>query len=204
MNPWKRYVGQQDLPLCDKGEEQLEELRREFSYPKVEMVYTSPLVRCVRTAEILYPDTFTEKMDGLMDMNLGQFEGKSFEELRDNEAFSAWLKNSFENTPPDGEETAAFTERIVEAIRAIFIRMMEERTTNVAVVTHGGVIMTLLAAIGVPHMPLHEWAVNNGCGFTLLMTPHMWMRDGVAEVFEHLPSPPMHDDMGVYGLYFNE
>ena len=202
--PGKRYVGQSDLPLCDKGAEELEQLRREFSYPKVEMVYTSPLQRCVQTADILYPDVYTEQVEGLMDMNLGRFEGKTFDELRDDEAFTAWLKNSFENTPPGGEETGAFQQRVACALRDIFEQMMHRKMTNIAVITHGGVIMTLLAAMGMPKMPLHQWAVGNGCGYTLLLTPQMWMRDGMVEVFAHLPQPAMDDDMGVYGLYFNE
>ncbi len=202
--PGKRYVGQADIPLCDKGIEALNEMYRDFTYPPAEVVFTSPLKRCVQTAEIFYPDTLTEKLDGLMDMNLGEFEGKSFEELRENEDFSLWIKNSFEHTPPGGEEITAFTRRITDAVRDIFIRMMEEKMTNVAVVTHGGVIMTLLAAIGLPKMPLHQWAVENGTGYTLLFTPQMWMRDGCAEVFCHQPETTMQDDMGVYGLYFNE
>ena len=202
--PGKRYVGQADIPLCDKGTEALADLRREFTYPAAEMVFSSPLCRCAQTAEILYPDTYAEVIDGLKDINLGEFEGKTFEELRENEAFALWLKNSFENTPPGGEEITAFTTRIVDAVREIFIRMMEEKIQNVAVVTHGGVIMTLLAAIGLPKMPLHQWAVDNGCGYTLLFTPQMWMRDGCAEVFCHLPESTMQDDMEVYGFYYNE
>lgn len=191
--PGKRYVGQSDIPLCDKGIEALTEMSRDYNYPQAEIVFTSPLTRCVQTAEILYPDTYTEKIDGLMDMNLGEFEGKSFEELRENENFSLWIKNSFENTPPGGEEITAFTARTVDAIREIFIRMMEEKITNVAVITHGGVIMTLLAAIGLPKMPLHQWAVENGTGYTLLFTPQMWMRDGAAEVFRRIPEVPDRD-----------
>lgn len=202
--PGKRYVGQADIPLCDKGAEALREMTKDFTYPTAEIVFSSPLSRCVATAGILYPDTQLEVVESLKDMNLGRFEGKSFEELREDEDFSRWIKNSFENTPPGGEEISAFTARIVDAVRGIFIRMMEERITDVAIVTHGGVIMTLLAAIGLPKMPLHQWAVENGCGYTLLFTPQMWMRDNAAEVFCHQPESTMQDDMGVYGLYYNE
>lgn len=202
--PGKRYVGQSDIPLCEKGVEALREMEREFTYPPAEVVFASPLTRCVQTAEILYPDTQTILIDGLMDMNLGEFEGKSFEELRENDAFALWIKDSFQNTPPGGEEITVFTERIVDAVREIFIKMMEEKITNVAVITHGGVIMSLLAAIGLPKMPLHQWAVDNGTGYTLLFTPQMWMRDGSAEVFCHQPEPSMQDDMGVYDLYYNK
>lgn len=202
--PGKRYIGQSDVPLCQEGVEALCKMIGEFTYPPAEMVFTSPLSRCVETAGILYPNTYTEEVDSLMDMNLGEFEGKSFEELRENEDFSRWIKDSFKYTPPGGEDITAFTQRITDAVREIFIRMMEEKITNVAIITHGGVIMTLLAAIGLPRMPLHQWAVENGTGYTLLFTPQMWMRDGAAEVFCRQPEPNMQDDMGDYGLYFDE
>lgn len=196
--PGKRYVGQLDLPLCDEGAEALAGMSRDFIYPPAEIVFTSPLLRCVQTAGILYPDTQTVKIDGLMDMNLGEFEGGSFEELCVDETFSLWIKNSLENTPPGGEAIPDFTARIIDAIGEIFNKMMEEKITNAAVVTHGGVIMTLLAAIGLPKIPLHQWAAENGTGYTLLFTPQMWMRDGSAEVFCRQPGTAMQDDMSDY------
>lgn len=183
----RRYVGQADLPLSLSGAEELEAMREGFRYPGVEMVFTSPLRRCVETAEILYPDLLAETLPGLMDMRLGAFEGRTYEELRDGEAFEAWMRDSSRNTPPGGEDALSFQKRTIGAVRDIFRRMMGERMQNVAVVTHGGVIMSLLTGICLPKRPLHEWAVGNGAGYTLLFTSQMWMRDGCAEVFRPLP-----------------
>lgn len=199
----KRYVGQSDPALCAEGLDEIERLRREFTYPAVQMVFTSPLLRCVQTADMLYPDLQTEPVEGLMDMHLGAFESKTFDELRGEEAFREWLGNSAENPPPGGEQLDAFTERIIVATNGIFHRMMEQRLTNVAVVTHGGVIMTLLAGIGLPKQPLQEWATANGTGYTLLFTPQMWMRDGCAEVFSLVPGPPQ-DDLYAYNIPFSD
>lgn len=186
----KRYVGQLDLPLCEEGVLRLEDLREEYDYPRPEMVFTSPLQRCVQTADILYPDLLTETAPDLADLHLGSFEGKWFDELQQDPDFLRWLDNSAENPPPGGEDTQAFTMRLVRGVRDIFSRMMDQRIRSVAVVTHGGVIMTLLAAIGLPKAPLQQWAVGNGMGYTLLFTPQMWMRDGCAEVFAQIPTVP--------------
>lgn len=199
----KRYVGQSDPPLCAKGLDELEALRREFTYPRVEAVFTSPLRRCVQTADMLYPDILTESVDGLMDMNLGSFEGKTFEQLRGDEAFRDWLGDSAEYPPPGGEQLDAFTERVIIAVNGIFNRMMTGRMTSVAVVTHGGVIMTLLAGIGLPKQQLQQWATANGTGYTLLFTPQMWMRDGCAEVYSLVPGPP-EDDFYSYDIPFSD
>lgn len=192
-------MGQLDVPLCVEGEQSLLEMKINYVYPPAEIVFASPLARCVRTAGILYPDAEMIKLDSLMDMDLGEFEGKSFDELQGRSDFARWLKNSSENPPPGGEELSEFTRRIIEAAGDVFAIMMERKASDAAVVTHGGVIMTLLAAIGVPRMPLHEWATGNGEGYTLLFTPQMWMRDGMAEVLCYQPCEPLGEDDG-YGM----
>lgn len=200
----KRYVGQTNPPLCDEGIQELRCLRKEFDYPKVQMVYTSPLERCLQTADILYPDLYVQEVEGLMDMSLGRFEGCTFDELRGDEDFARWMANSADNTPPGGEELSHFTQRIIDAVRDIFHQMMEEKITSAAVITHGGVIMTLLAAIGQPKEPLHQWATGNGAGYTLLFTPQMWMRDSSAEIFCRIPESAVTEGLDVYNLYFDK
>lgn len=192
-NPWKRYVGQSDIPLSEKGAEELREMRGRFDYPRAEKVFSSPLRRCLQTAEILYPGIGANLLDGLADMNLGAFEGKTFDELRGDEAFTKWLDNSFENTPPGGEPVGEFTQRVVRTLDRIFRTMLDERIASAAVITHGGVIMTLLAGIGLPKLPLHQWAVKNGTGYTLLMSTQMWMRDRAAEIQTLIPAPRKAD-----------
>ena len=57
------YIGSgTDIPLCDEGRAQLAELKERFEYPQVDTVFSSPLLRAVETANILFPDakhTFT-------------------------------------------------------------------------------------------------------------------------------------------------
>lgn len=185
--PRDRCVGQLDLPLSAEGEEELRSLRSRYRYPAVQTVYTSPLERCVATADILYPHVYTRIAGDLIDMNLGDFEGRSYRELGEDDAFRLWVGDSRNNPPPGGEGTESFTARVIAATRGIFRDMMDEKLTNVAVIAHSGVIMTLLAAIGLPRAPIQQWAVGNGAGYTLLFTPQMWMRDGCAEVYAQLP-----------------
>ena len=181
------YVGQMDCPLCDKGRDELFALAGRHTYPRADIVFTSPLARCVETAGILYPGVQARVIPGLADLNLGEFEGKTPEQLSANAAFSAWLENSLENPPPGGERLTDFTQRITAALGEIFAVMMDNRIRNAAAVSHAGVIMTLLSAAGLPKAPPHEWLIPNGRGYTLLMTPQMWMRDGRCEIFGAIP-----------------
>ena len=79
-------------------------------------------------------------------------------------------------------------ERLLHALTQIFGHMMQECLTNVAVVTHGGVIMTLLSAFGFPQREMGAWSVDNGRGYTILLTPQMWMRDNRFEIYDTVPS----------------
>jgi len=187
-DPEKLYVGQSDVPLSGRGRKTLKQMAKELPYPLVEHVYTSPLVRCVQTAEILYPNYQPQLVEGLEDMNLGRFEGKSFDELRDDAYFTCWLEDSFNNTPPGGEKVLDFTQRTTAAFDGVVRQMMRDKVSDAAVVTHGGVIMALMAAIALPRLPIHQWASDNGSGYTLLTNTQMWLRDSCAEAFYLFPN----------------
>ena len=51
----QQYIGKTDLPLAGVGVTQLQRLKEEVDYPRVDKVYSSPMLRCLQTALILYP-----------------------------------------------------------------------------------------------------------------------------------------------------
>lgn len=64
---------------------------------------------------------------------------------------------------------------------------MKTGTTSAVICTHGGVIMTLLTLVGLPELPMYEWMTANGAGYTLRITPGIWMRGQKAEVESLIP-----------------
>ena len=182
------FVGRTDMPVSEEGFDELSRLRDTYEYPRVGAVYTSPLRRCIQTAEFLYPNNMLTVVDDLQEMDFGEFEGKSVAELEDNEDFGRWLADSAHNAPPGGETGLQMAERLMKALSEIFAHMMQNRITSAAVVTHGGVIMTLLTAFGYPKRELGSWSVENGKGYTILMSPQMWMRDNSFEIYDTVPS----------------
>lgn len=65
--------------------------------------------------------------------------------------------------------------------------LMKTGTTESVIVTHGGVIMTLLAVYGLPQAKPFEWTMDNGYGYSVRVTPMLWQRDRVCEVFQTIP-----------------
>lgn len=189
-----RFVGRTDLPVCEEGFDQLAALRDTYEYPRVEAVYCSPLTRCRQTAEFLYPDRLLTVVEDLQEMDFGDFEGRSIEELQKQEDFLEWMEDSAHNTPPNGESGIQFAGRLAQAVSQIFGHMMQQGITNAAVVTHGGVIMSLLSAFGHPQAEMGHWMTQNGHGYTVLLTPQMWMRDNKFEIYDTVPSQLQEGD----------
>ena len=93
---------------------------------------------------------------------MGAFEGHTYEELKDNAAYQAWLDTSGEAAPPGGESKEQVRKRVLEAFRSIAARRGPEDT--VALVIHGGTIMALLEALEPSH-EYYRWQAPNGGGF---------------------------------------
>ena len=182
-----QYVGRTDQEVSLEGIRQLIHLKETCLYPQVERVYSSPLTRCVQTAGILYPDQPLLLAHDLAEIDFGEFEGKTIDELKDNPDYQQWMSSSFSVAPPGGEDGQAFTARIIRGAEQIFRQMMEDDLRDVAVITHGGVIMTLLYSIGLPKGKFEDWLSPNGCGFSVAMSAQMWMRDRAIEILGPIP-----------------
>lgn len=183
------YIGTKNVPLSERGKRELRRLDRFNSYPWAPVVFTSPLKRCKQTCEILYPNVTPIVIDQLTECSFGEWEGQTAEELKKYPEFNEWLAGSTEVKPPRGESGADFTRRVCKMFESIVEGLMKTGTTDCAIVTHGGVIMTLLAVYGLPQAKPFEWACDSGCGYSLRVTPLLWQRDKVCEVYSTLPIP---------------
>ena len=185
-----KYIGHTDVPLSEAGVAQLESMKEEYIYPVADVVFSSPLSRCTDTARILYPEAQIVTIDELIEYNFGEFEGRTAEELHEKEElFDDWLRGERDVEPPFGESNADFAKRVCTAFAAIAEGVMKAGTEDTVIVTHGGVIMTIMAAFALPEASMHEWLTPNGCGYTLRLTPTLWMAGQKVEAIEEIPAP---------------
>lgn len=183
-----KYIGTTDPPLSDKGKLALKKLAFTHAYPQPPVVFSSPLRRCTQTCAVLFPERKPLVIANLSECNFGEWEGKTAEELKDSEDFQKWLAGDNSVKPPRGESNADFVRRVCKIFESIVEGLMKTGSTECAVVTHGGVIMTLLAVYGLPQAKPFEWAMENGCGYSVRVTPMLWQRGKVSEVFSRLPA----------------
>ena len=182
-----KYIGTTDVSLSDKGKMQLRKLDYEYKYPGATVLFTSPLKRCTETCKILYPELTPLVIANLSECNFGEWEGKTADELKDEPDFQKWLAGDASVKPPRGESNADFTRRVCKMFESIVEGRIKTGNTESIIVTHGGVIMTLLAVYGFPQAKPFEWVMDNGFGYSVRITPMLWQRDKVSEVFDVIP-----------------
>lgn len=185
-----KYIGTTDVPLSEEGRQNLMSYDSKYIYPGTKVVFTSPLKRCTETARIIYPDINPIVVDQLAECNFGRWENKSGEELRDDPEFQKWLAGENGSKPPEGESGMEFTQRICGIFEQIVEGLVKTGNTEAVIITHGGVIMNLLAVYGLPKAKPFDWIMDNGFGYSVRINPMLWQRDRVMEVYRKIPVMP--------------
>lgn len=178
-----RYIGcKTDLPLAPEGLNELRMLKDDIDYPEIERLYSSPMLRCRQTGAVLYPDFEPVTVEELKEYDFGSFENKTAAELESNPNFIPWTSGRL-SSPPGGEDNSEFIKRICVGFNKIVLDMIEGGLTESAVIMHGGAIMMLLGVSAVPrHKPV-EWTADNGRGYSVRVTPSLYHKSGVIEVY---------------------
>lgn len=183
-----RYIGgKTDLPLCKKGKAELKSLYETECYPRVPLVFSSPMARCTETAKILFPGREIITVEQLREYDFGEFENKTAAELDGRPDYTAWASGRMP-APTGGESSKDFVARLAEGLNETVRAMMQREEYEAAVIMHGGAIMMLLAACGLPQRSPVEWTSENGRGYTILVTPSLYQKSGAVEVVGYVPN----------------
>ena len=154
----KRYIGRTDEPLCPAGIAQLNLLSTPL--PRCDFIFSSPLLRCRQTAELLFPQQPVLLTEGLKECDFGIFEGLTATELNNNPAYAEWLKNGCTSPIPGGEDIKAFKSRVTKAFLDIILSLPDYHT--VAFVMHGGCIMSILEHFCPGKGNFYDFHIDNG------------------------------------------
>lgn len=181
-----RYIGRTDLPLSPEGFSALLELKERYQYPGGVRFFVSPLTRCRQTLEVLYPHCQPAVVDGLQECDFGDWEGKSIRDLKNDEQFLQWMEGKTRDIP-GGESTEAFRARVCAAFEGIVNDLLHSGDTEAVICTHGGVITLLMQLYSLPRLDPKDCLAAPGNGFTLRVTPSIWMNEPLAEALCIIP-----------------
>ncbi len=181
----QQYIGRTDLPLAGAGVSELGRLKEEMDYPRVDKVYSSPMLRARQTANILYPAKEAVLVDNLREIDFGEFEGKTANELESDPNYALWAAGKI-TAAPGGEDNTEFAKRICLGLNEIVRDMMASGAEHAAVIMHGGAIMMFLASCAVPRKSMVEWTCTSGGGYSILVTPSLYHSSGIVEVVGYI------------------
>ncbi len=181
-----RYIGKTDLPLSPEGLAALLKLQEKYQYPGGVRFFTSPLTRCRQTLEVLYPGCAAETVDDLAECDFGDWEGKSIRELKGDERFLQWIEGKTHDIP-GGEDTESFRARVCAAFEGVVNDLVTHGNTEAIICTHGGVITLLMQLYALPRLDPKDCLAAAGEGFTLRVTPSVWMNEPLAEALCIIP-----------------
>ncbi len=169
------YMGTTDLPLCDAGVREIQELysdgaplRRAVERVTEGMeftVFSSPLTRCRQTEEIVFPGIRPVLVEELREMDFGIFEGKSYDELKDMEEYRQFVESEGVINPPGAESRSDVQKRVLAGLKKCRSLLAERGQKRGVVFLHGGTTMSLFSYMN--GGGFYDYLIGNGEGYTI-------------------------------------
>lgn len=156
-----RYIGcRSDEGLSAQGIAQLQAQQ----YPPVTHVFSSPMKRCLQTAQMIYPDIPVQIIRDFRECDFGIFENLSYKDLNGRADYQAWIDSGGELPFPGGESRTDFALRCVCAFDQA-AKLAPKG--DCAMIVHGGTIMAIMEAYAKPKGSYFDFQVACGGGFML-------------------------------------
>ena len=176
-NENRQYIGRTDEDLSEQAVEefrQRQEKRIGVLYPSVQYIIVSPMKRCIHTSELIYPgqEICTEPM--LRECDFGEYEGKTYEDLKNEPEYIRWMESGGMTAFPGGEDQRSFRRRCVDGVKKWISRLLSEGADSAAFIVHGGTIMAVLSELSQDQREFYHWQVENGGGYMAELMAQDW------------------------------
>lgn len=150
--------GQTDLALADSFDAEWPKVVNKIPHD-IHVIYSSPLSRCYQLAQKIARGKPIQSEERLKEIYMGDWEMRPWAEMPE-DAREAWLADYVECPTPQGESFGMVHQRVQAFKDEIFQCHQGQR---VLVVTHGGVIRILLAAVmGLPLINAFNFDIDYG------------------------------------------
>ena len=166
-------MGRTQVPLGADGVQQIQKIAPLLATLELDGIYTSPLRRAVQTAKVVAAETKLPicRSEGLNEIAYGEWAGRYFEDLIDDELYRRFIKSPAKTLLPGGETISDVQRRGLKVIHEAAQKVPGGRFLFVS---HGDVIRAILCHY--MKLPLHEYRrlrVDNG-SLSALQTDRRW------------------------------
>lgn len=161
-NEKRLYCGSTDLALSENGMNELKKLH--YQVPRDCIYVISGMTRTRQTLEILFGTVAYERDERFREIDFGDFEMKSYEELKDDPTYQEWITGDNEkNVPPNGESGEQMRLRVMEGIKDL-----QKREAPVVLISHGGVIAAMMQKLFMEEKKSrYQWQPKPGGGYVI-------------------------------------
>ncbi|AGF55237.1 alpha-ribazole phosphatase [Clostridium saccharoperbutylacetonicum] len=169
-NEKQLYCGKSDVELSENGIKELKNISEKYKFHKCDFYFTSGAKRANQTMEILCSRNKYNVFDKLFEYDFGDFELKSYEDLKALKEYTAWIEDIEGKIKcPNGENKLEFRNRIKEGFIELINLLYEENINTAFGVLHGGSIGMLLEMLYDDSKKFYEWQPKNGEGYELII-----------------------------------
>ena len=156
-NKEKRYIGRTDESILPESAADLRECAARGKYGYPEVLFVSPMKRCIETADIIYPGMKMHIIRDFRECDFGSFEGKNYRELSGNPDYQKWIDSGGTMSFPEGESMEEMTNRVMKG----FYKALDVANgRDAAFVVHGGTIMAVMSRIDGGNF--YDYQLDNG------------------------------------------
>jgi broad specificity phosphatase PhoE len=166
-NRQRRFQGRTDIPLNDEGIAQAHAAARRLRDVPIDIIVSSPLVRAVKTAEIIAAASSkpVELEADLIECDFGSFEGRLIAEVMAEHGITA-VEALATILPSDGEAWSSVSGRALRCVRKWLDR---HPPSNILFVSHAAVMQSMVETL------CHHWFDNrHGTPFRFTPTGDAW------------------------------
>lgn len=104
-------MGVTEEALSGEGRKQLEILAEKDILKKPWLLFISPMLRCQESAGILFPGKKAYPIQEWREMNFGAYEGKNYEDLKNDSYYQKWIDSNGTLPFPEGESQQEYIKR---------------------------------------------------------------------------------------------
>jgi len=141
-----RVQGLSDIALSNVGVHQVQQLALSLKNHQIQYIYSSPLIRALKTAQIInrYHNAPIYLESGLMEMDLGDCEGLRFRDLMqcEEDFWRGWRSDPASVKMPSGESLIELQTRAWKVIEGVIAKPQ-----NVLVASHNFTIAAILCKV---------------------------------------------------------
>lgn len=164
------YLGKTDEALSDEGRKEILSYKDNAIYPRISndfLVVSGPMLRCIQTKELIYPDCKEIVIPEWTEIDFGRFEGKNYQELNGDSDYQSWIDSGGTLAFPGGESREAFITRSLTGFNRCLKKMLNYKKNRAVCVVHGGTIMAIVSSL--TGGDYYDYQVKNGQGYQLVL-----------------------------------